>query len=198
MVGNVALQPGRIVAGPPTRRNPYVGASDFPAIVGSPSERLTLLPSAERGSFFPCRDESGTMTDSDSSSRGGALRYVMGLLYVATGVGHFLAPKALERIVPPQLPEPMVLVYVSGVAEIALGIGVMFERTRRASAWGIIALLLAVFPANVYMAVDGMATEMVPDRFDDAAQIAAWLRLPLQAVLIGWAWLYTRPSETDE
>ena len=138
------------------------------------------------------------MTDSDSSTRGRALRYVMGLLYVTTGVGHFLVPEALERIVPPQLPEPTALVYLSGVAEIALGIGVLFERTRRASAWGIIALLLAVFPANVYMAVDGMATEMVPDRFDDAAQVAAWLRLPLQAVLIGWAWLYTRPNGTDE
>lgn len=138
------------------------------------------------------------MTDSDSSSRSQALRYAMGLLYVTTGVGHFLAPKALERIVPPQLPEPMALVYLSGVAEIALGIGVLFERTRRASAWGIVALLIAVFPANVYMAIDSMATEMVPDRFDDAAQVAAWLRLPLQAVLIGWAWLYTRPKEADE
>jgi uncharacterized membrane protein len=138
------------------------------------------------------------MTDSDSSSRSRALRYVMGLLYVATGVGHFLAPEALERIVPPQLPEPMALVYLSGVAEIALGVGVLFERTRRASAWGIVALLIAVFPANVYMAIDGVATEMVPDRFDDAARIAAWLRLPLQAVLIGWAWLYTRPNEAEE
>ena len=138
------------------------------------------------------------MTDSDSSSRSKILRYAMGLFYVATGVGHFLAPQPLERIVPPQLPSPTALVYASGVAEIALGLGVLFEHTRRASAWGIVALLLAVFPANVYMATDGVATEMVPDRWNGAAQAAAWLRLPMQAVLIGWAWLYTRPNESEE
>lgn len=139
------------------------------------------------------------MTDHDTSSRRGrALRFLMGLFYVATGVGHFLAPRALERIVPPQLPRPKALVYVSGVAEILLGVGVLFERTRRRSAWGIVALLLAVFPANVYMATDDVAPELVPDRFADAARVAAWLRLPMQAVLIGWAWLYTRPATGDE
>ena len=118
----------------------------------------------------------------------------MGVLYAVAGVSHFLAPRAFARIVPPQLPRPTALVYLSGVAEIVLGIGVLFERTRRLSAWGIVALLIAVFPANVYMATDDVAPELVPDRFADAARIGAWLRLPLQAVLVGWAWLYTLPD----
>ena len=117
----------------------------------------------------------------------------MGLLYVVAGVSHFLAPKAFERVVPPQFPRPDALVAISGVAEIGLGIGVLFERTRRPSAWGIVALLIAVFPANVYMATDDVAAELVPEQFAGVARIAAWLRLPLQAVLAAWAWCYTRP-----
>ncbi|MFC6736742.1 DoxX family protein [Halolamina salina] len=132
------------------------------------------------------------MSDSDS---GRALRTVMGLLYVVAGVSHILAPRAFERVVPPQLPRPKGLVYLSGIAEIVLGAGVLFERTRRPSAWGIVALLIAVFPANVYTVTDDVAPELVPDRFDDAARLAALLRLPMQAVLVGWAWLYTRPEQ---
>lgn len=132
------------------------------------------------------------MTDSDSSSRSQALRYAMGLLYVTTGVGHFLAPKALERIVPPQLPEPMALVYLSGVAEVAVGVGVLVPRTRRAAAWGTVALLLAVFPANLYMATSGVAIEGAPGGGDPSA-LVRWGRLPLQGVLLLWALWYTRP-----
>jgi uncharacterized membrane protein len=131
------------------------------------------------------------MTDSDPRSE--PFRYVMGLFYAIAGVTHFLAPRRFKRIVPPQFPRPQTLVYVSGAAEILLGIGVLFERTRRASAWGIVALLIAVFPANVYMATDDLAAELVPERFADAARIAAWVRLPMQALLVGWAWLYTDP-----
>ena len=132
------------------------------------------------------------MTDSDSRE---PLRYVMGLVYAVAGVSHFLAPRSFQRIVPPQFPRPRSLVYLSGAAEVVLGVGVLFERTRRVSAWGIVALLVAVFPANVYMATDDVAPELVPERFADAARVAAWVRLPLQAVLVGWAWLYTRPSD---
>lgn len=122
------------------------------------------------------------------------LRYVMGAFYTVAGLLHFVAPKEYARVVPPQFPNPLGLVYLSGVAEVALGVGVLFERTRRLSAWGIIALLIAVFPANVYMATSDVAPELVPERFADAARVAAWVRLPIQAVLIGWAWLYTRPD----
>ncbi|WP_054584669.1 MauE/DoxX family redox-associated membrane protein [Halolamina pelagica] len=139
------------------------------------------------------------MTEPDTSSRwsGRRLRYVMGLFYVVAGVSHFRAPNAFKRVVPRRLPRPTALVYLSGVAEILLGVGVLFERTRRLSAWGIVALLVAVFPANVYTVTDDVAPELVPDRLNDVARLAAWVRLPMQAVLIGWAWLYTRPAEDD-
>jgi uncharacterized membrane protein len=117
------------------------------------------------------------------------LRYVMGLAYVVAGILHFVVPGAYEQAVPPQLPWPRTLVYLSGVAEVALGVGVLFERTRRQSAWGLIALLVAVFPANVYMAVD--AGFELPGVSREVSDAALWARLPLQAVLVAWAWWYT-------
>ncbi|WP_255198655.1 DoxX family protein [Halorarius litoreus] len=121
------------------------------------------------------------------------LRYVMGGLYVLAGVLHFVAPKVYAQIVPPQLPRPLDLVYLSGVAEIVLGVGVLFDRTRRLSAWGIVALLVAVFPANVYMATSDVTLTGVPDWASDPPAAARWARLPLQAVLALWAWWYTQP-----
>lgn len=120
------------------------------------------------------------------------LLYVMGFLYVLAGVMHFVAPKVYARIVPPQFPRPVLLVYLSGIAEVVLGIGVVIRRTRRPSAWGLIALLLAVFPANVHMARSGMIPEAVPDWADGIARVALWARLPFQVVLMLWAWWYTR------
>lgn len=120
------------------------------------------------------------------------LLYVMGAFYVGAGVMHFVVPRAYAQAVPPQLPQPLTLVYLSGIAEIILGIGVLIRRTRRQSAWGIIALLIAVFPANVYMATSDMAINGVPDWANPITQVALWVRLPLQAVLILWAWWYTR------
>jgi uncharacterized membrane protein len=122
------------------------------------------------------------------------LRRVMGAGYAIAGVTHFLAPESFARAVPPEFPRPRALVYLSGVAEIALGLGVQFDRTRRASAWGIVALLVAVFPANVYMATDDVAAEFVSDRLAGAARAAAWARLPLQAVLVLWAWWHALPE----
>jgi uncharacterized membrane protein len=120
------------------------------------------------------------------------LCYVMGLFYVGAGVMHFVAPKVYARVVPPQFPRPLALVYLSGIAEIGLGIGVVIRRTRRRSAWGLIALLLAVFPANAHMAIHERGTDAVPDWASGIARLALWVRLPLQGVLILWAWWYTR------
>ena len=133
-----------------------------------------------------------TDTTTDTLSRlKRPLRYLMGLLYFGAGMTHFRAPKVYARIVPPQFPHPVGLVYLSGVAEIVFGTGVLFQRTRRHSVWGLVALLVAVFPANVYMATSEIAAEMVPDRARSVAQLIAWIRLPLQVVLIRWAWWYT-------
>jgi uncharacterized membrane protein len=127
------------------------------------------------------------------------LLYVMGLSYAAAGVMHFVAPRVYARVVPPQFPQPIALVYLSGIAEIVFGVGVLLQRTRRRSAWGIIALLVAVFPANVHMATSDVATDAVPDWADSITRAAMWARLPLQGVLILWAWWYTRSlSENSE
>ncbi|POG54298.1 DoxX family protein [Haloferax marisrubri] len=120
------------------------------------------------------------------------LRYAMGALYVLAGVMHFVVPNAYAQVVPPVFPAALALVYVSGVAEILLGVGVVFRRTQRIAAWGLIALLVAVFPANVYMATSDIVLEGVPAALREPSDAALWLRLPLQGVLVAWAWWYTR------
>lgn len=112
-------------------------------------------------------------------------RVVMGVLYVVAGVGHFLATRTYERIMPDYLPAHHELVLLSGAAEIAGGIGLMVPETRRVAAWGIVVLLVCVMPANVWMAQH-------PERFPGIPLWAMWLRLPLQVPLIWWAWQYTR------
>jgi uncharacterized membrane protein len=101
------------------------------------------------------------------------------ILYVTAGVLHFRYPNSYVRIVPPFIPARLAMVYVSGAAEIAGGIGLLLPYFRRAAAWGLIALLIAVLPANVYMAMDRVAAGQTP------AWIL-WARLPLQLVLIWW------------
>jgi uncharacterized membrane protein len=108
--------------------------------------------------------------------------YLMSGLYVLAGILHFVKPKMYIRIIPPYLPYPRILNYLAGAFEILLGIGLLFEQTRSVAAFGLILLLLAVFPANIYMYQHG------------AKNIPKWvlfLRLPLQFVLIAWAYLYT-------
>jgi uncharacterized membrane protein len=118
--------------------------------------------------------------------------YVMSGLYVVAGVLHFFVPELYVQVVPPVLPAPLVLVYLSGVVEIAVGLGLLSPSTRRAAAWATVLLLLAVFPANVYMATSGVVVEGAPGG-GDPRTIARWARLPLQAVLVAWAYWYTSP-----
>jgi len=118
------------------------------------------------------------------------LQWLMAIFYVSAGISHFVNTDFFVRIVPDYLPFPLALVYVSGVCEVALGVLVVVPATTRWAAWGIIALLIAVFPANIHMVVHN-----IPLRPDAAPNpLALWLRLPLQGVLIAWAWWYTRPS----
>ncbi len=111
------------------------------------------------------------------------LLYLAALLFVAAGLNHFRNPQFYRRIVPPFFPAPAALVAISGIAEIAGGIGLLVPRLRRTAGWGLIALLVAVFPANIYMA-------LAANRFAEVRvpHWVLWLRLPLQGVFIAWVW----------
>lgn len=112
-----------------------------------------------------------------------ALRWLLAIAMVAVGVTHFTSPEGFVKVVPPYLPAPLLLVHLSGVAEIAGGVGILVPRVRRAAGWGLIALYVAVFPANIHMAVNQIPLGDTP-----APAWALWLRLPLQIVFIAWAW----------
>ncbi len=114
-------------------------------------------------------------------------RYLFGALFVAAGTNHFLNWPFYVSIMPPYLPWQVELVYLSGVAEIGLGGLLLFERWSRVAAWGLMALLIAVFPANVHMTLH-------PEKYPWASPVLLFLRLPLQGLLIGWAYWYTRPE----
>ena len=102
-----------------------------------------------------------------------------------TGVGvlHFTSPEPFVRIVPAALPAPLVLVYLSGIAEIAGGIGILIPALRRAAGLGLIALYVAVFPANINMAWNQLSLGN-----DSLPTWALWMRLPFQFVFIAWAY----------
>ena len=114
----------------------------------------------------------------------------MALAYVVAGVNHFANTAFYLNIMPPYLPSPYFLVMASGIAEIVLGIGLVVPRTSRAAAWGLIALLVAVSPANLHMA-------MHPELYQDIPTELLWIRLPLQLLLVLWAFWYTRLNEPE-
>ncbi|WP_284440235.1 DoxX family protein [Haloarcula marina] len=120
------------------------------------------------------------------------LLYVMGPLYIVAGLLHFVVPELYVQIVPPIFPAALLLVYLSGLAEIAVGIGVLLPQTRKYAAWATVALLITIFPANIYMATSGLVIEGVPGG-GDPSELIRWARLPLQGVLILWAYWYTNP-----
>ncbi|UQA55370.1 DoxX family protein [Polyangium aurulentum] len=117
-----------------------------------------------------------------------ALRVLLAIAMVGVGITHFTSPEPFVAIVPRALPWPLALVYVSGVAEIAGGVGILVPPVRRAAGIGLIALYVAVFPANVNMALNDLPLGDAP-----APAWALWARLPLQAVFIAWAyWVAVR------
>jgi uncharacterized membrane protein len=106
----------------------------------------------------------------------------LAIFFIGAGINHFVHPGVYVRMVPPWLPAPALLVQVSGICEMLGGIGVLLHNTRRFAGAGLIALLVAVFPANVQMAQH-------PELYADiAAAPALYIRLPLQLVLIAWVW----------
>ncbi len=115
------------------------------------------------------------------------LRILLALSMIIAGTLHLVIPDPFVKIVPAFLPYPLALVYISGIFEILGGVGLLVPLVSQAAAWGLIALFIAVFPANINMAVNHIQMDGIPD--SDALR---WGRLPLQAVLIAWAWWYTR------
>ena len=115
------------------------------------------------------------------------LKWLLAIAFIFAGANHFFNPQFYLRIMPAYLPYHLFLVYLSGVFEMAFGILLLIPRFSRLAAWGIIALLIAVFPANIYMA---MNTELFPE-FNP---LLIWLRLPLQLVIIAWAYWFTKSS----
>ena len=105
----------------------------------------------------------------------------LSVFYLVAGTLHFLRPRVYEAIMPDALQAKRELVYASGVAEIVGGAGVLHPATRRPAGWWLIATLIAIFPANVHMAVHAERYRAIPAPL-------LWLRLPLQALLIAWAW----------
>ena len=110
------------------------------------------------------------------------------LLYVVAGTLHFIKPDAYLKIVPPYIPWHVAMVSVSGSFEILGGVGLLVPQMRRAAAWGLVALLIAVFPANVYM-----ATNPIDAGVASIAPVLRWGRLPLQLILVWWLLWCTRP-----
>lgn len=109
--------------------------------------------------------------------------YLMAGMYVLAGLLHFFKPRMYQGIIPPYLPNPRALVYISGIFEIGLGVGLLFEESRRLSAWGIMLMLLAFLPVHIYM--------LRSEKFRKFPAWALWVRIPLQFLLIYWAYSFT-------
>jgi len=109
--------------------------------------------------------------------------YIMAGIYSIAGIMHFVTPKTYMKIMPPAIPYPKTMVMISGVFELLFGIALLFDATQSYAAIGLILLLIAVFPANIYMA-KRMYQKQSKNRW------IAYLRLPLQFVLIYWAYIY--------
>lgn len=107
----------------------------------------------------------------------------MAILYILAGINHFLMPRFYLSIIPPFLPWPKWINWISGIAEIVLGIGLLIPAHSSASAWGIILLLIAVYPANIYHFMKGLKKKKM------VLVLAA--RLPIQFILLWWAYTFT-------
>ena len=107
--------------------------------------------------------------------------------FIYFGVDHFINPDFYLSIMPPSFPLHLEAVYISGLFEILGGIGVLLSKTRKLAGWGLFALLIAVYPANIYMA-------LTPEAFPDIPLSALYFRLVLQFLFFYWAYSVTRPS----
>jgi uncharacterized membrane protein len=118
------------------------------------------------------------------------LKYLLATFFVLAGVNHFINTAFYLRMMPPYLPAHLGLVYISGAFEILFGALLVVPAATRVAAWSLIALLIAVFPANIHMAVNHVL-------YPEYSAALLWVRLPLQFVLIAWAYFSTRPDKKN-
>ncbi len=111
---------------------------------------------------------------------------------IVAGAKHFTDPEPFEKIIPDYLPYHWPLVYISGFFEVLAGVGLLIPQVSRVAAWILVVLFITVFPANLYQAVNNIAVPALPH---DPPLI--WLRLPFQALLVAWAWWFTRDSSVS-
>ena len=124
------------------------------------------------------------------------MRAVLAANMVGIGLLHFVAGDIFIQIVPPFLPWPLALVWISGACEIALGVLLLPPVTRRYAGLLLVALYVAVFPANIYMAMNNVQVNGLPTWLTQPSQLALWLRLPVQLGLINWALWVSKPDRT--
>jgi len=117
-----------------------------------------------------------------------AALYLLAISMIAIGILHFVRPVPFVRIVPNYLPAPLALVYISGFFEVLGGIGLLIPDLRASAAWGLIALYIAVFPANIYMLTHNISLK--PEQ--PIPRWILWARLPFQLLFIAWAYWFTR------
>ncbi len=124
---------------------------------------------------------------------GSALRKLAGPFFIGAGTLHFVKPEPYRAIMPPYIPAPDAMVALSGVAEAVGGAGLLLPSSRRWATWWLVATLVAIFPANVHMALH-------PERYEQhvpGGRLGLYLRLPFQAVFIAWVLAAGRPPEAQ-
>jgi uncharacterized membrane protein len=119
-----------------------------------------------------------------------AALWALCLFFVVAGINHFVNPDFYLAMMPPWVPLHREAVWLSGVLEVAGGLAVLAPRARAMAGWALVALLVAIFPANLHMAVN-------PELYPDFGATVLWARLPFQALFIAWAWWATRPGPAD-
>jgi uncharacterized membrane protein len=115
------------------------------------------------------------------------MKYLLAISFIGAGLNHFKNPGFYLSIMPPYLPWPSALHLIAGFFEFVFGVMLLIPRFQRWAAWGLIALLVAVYPANIHMAIHHELYQL--------PMIFHWIRLPLQFVLIAWAWWFTKADE---
>ena len=107
------------------------------------------------------------------------------LFYVSSGINHFISPDFYLKLMPPYIPFPLEVIYLSGVIEIILGVGAALSRFRVWAAWAIIFMLISFMPVHIHMVAH-------PEMYPDVPEIGLWLRIAVQGALIWWAYCYAK------